>query len=144
LHVSASPNGADHVILIEQGRGGMKHNPGFLKLVDAARARIKQCTVAEAKSRLERERGVHFVDVREDHEYAKDHARGARHIGKGIIERDIETVIPDKEAPIILYCGGGYRSALAADALQQMGYTNVCSMDGGIKAWRVAGYPMEQ
>jgi rhodanese-related sulfurtransferase len=122
----------------------MKHNAGFLKLVDAARARVKECTVAEAKARLERERGVHFVDVREDHEYAKDHARGARHIGKGIIERDIETMIPEKQTPIILYCGGGYRSALAADALQQMGYTNVCSMDGGIKAWRDAGYPMEQ
>ena len=121
----------------------MKHNPGFLKLVDEARKRVKECTVAQAKARLDREQGLHFLDVREDHEFAKDHAQGARHVGKGIIERDIETLIPEKQAAIILYCGGGYRSALAADALQQMGYTNVVSMDGGIKAWRDAGYPME-
>jgi rhodanese-related sulfurtransferase len=122
----------------------MKHNPGFLKLVDAARARVKECTIAEAKAKLDRGAVTHFLDVREDHEFAKDHAKGARHLGKGIIERDIETFIPDKQVPIILYCGGGYRSALAADALQQMGYTNVISMGGGIKAWRDAGYPMEQ
>ncbi len=121
----------------------MKHNAGFLKLVDAARARVTECTAAEAKARLEQKETVHFLDVREDHEYAKDHAKGARHLGKGIIERDIETLIPDKQAAMILYCGGGYRSVLAADALQQMGYTNVLSMDGGIKAWRNAGYPME-
>lgn len=122
----------------------MKHNPGFLKLVDEARMRVKECTMAQAKARLDQEQGLHFLDVREDHEFAKDHAQGARHVGKGIIERDIETLIPDKQAAIILYCGGGYRSALAADALQQMGYTNVVSMDGGIKAWRDAGYPMER
>jgi rhodanese-related sulfurtransferase len=121
----------------------MKHNPGFLKLVDAARARVKECSIAEAKARLDRGAVTHFFDVREDHEYAKDHAKGARHLGKGIIERDIETVVPDKQASILLYCGGGFRSALAADALRQMGYTNVTSMDGGIKAWREAGYPME-
>mgnify|MGYP001187621517 FL=1 len=80
--------------------------------------------------------------MREDHEFKKDHAKGARHLGKGVIERDIETVVPDKEASILLYCGGGYRSALAADALRQMGYTNVTSMDGGIKGLRAAGYPM--
>ena len=121
----------------------MKHNPGFLKLVDAARVRVKECTVAEAKARLDRGEVAHFLDVREDHEFAKDHAKGARHVGKGIIERDIETLIPDKQATIVLYCGGGYRSVLAADALQQMGYTRVTSMDGGIKAWRDAGFPME-
>ena len=121
----------------------MKHNPGFLKLVDAARARVKECSVAEAKGKLERGEVAYLVDVREDQEFAKDHAKGARHLGKGIIERDIETMVPDKQASIVLYCGGGYRSALAADALQQMGYTNVISMDGGIKAWREAGYPME-
>ncbi len=121
----------------------MKHNPGFLKLVDAARARVKECTVAQAKERLDRGEVSHFLDVREDHEFAKDHAKGARHLGKGIIERDVETLIPDKEAAIVLYCGGGYRSALAADVLQQMGYRNVVSMDGGIKAWRDAGHPME-
>lgn len=121
----------------------MKHNPGFLKLVDAARARVKECTVAQAKERLDRGEVPHFLDVREDHEFAKDHAKGARHLGKGIIERDVETLISDKEAAIVLYCGGGYRSALAADVLQQMGYRNVVSMDGGIKAWRDAGYLME-
>ena len=121
----------------------MKHNPGFVKLVNAARTRVKGCSVAEAKARLDRGEVAHFLDVREDHEFAKDHANGARHLGKGIIERDIETLVPDKQASILLYCGGGYRSALAADALTQMGYTNVTSMDGGIKAWREAGYPME-
>jgi rhodanese-related sulfurtransferase len=121
----------------------MKHNPGFLKLVDAARRRVKECSVADAKVRLDRGEVAHFIDVREDHEFAKDHAKGASHVGKGIIERDIETLVADKHAPIVLYCGGGYRSALAADALMQMGYTNVTSMDGGIKAWREAGYPME-
>ena len=122
----------------------MKHNPGFLKLVDASRARVKECSVADAKARLDRGEVAHFIDVREDHEFKKDHAQGARHVGKGIIERDIETLVPDKQAPILLYCGGGYRSVLAADALTQMGYTNVTSMDGGIKAWREAGYPMER
>ena len=121
----------------------MMHNPEFLKLVDAARARVKECSVTEAKTRLDRREVTHFIDVREDHEFAKDHAKGARHVGKGVIERDIETLVPDKQVPILLYCGGGYRSALAADALKQMGYTNVTSMDGGIKAWRGAGYPME-
>ena len=121
----------------------MKHNPGFLKLVDQARARVKECTVADVQSRMARNEQFHFVDVREDHEFAKDHAKGARHLGKGIIERDIETMIPDKQAPVVLYCGGGFRSVLAADALQQMGYTNVVSMDGGIKAWKEAGYPLE-
>jgi rhodanese-related sulfurtransferase len=122
----------------------MKHNPGFLKLVDAARSRVKECTVAQAKARLDRGEVQHFLDVREDHEFAKDHAKGARHLGKGIIERDVESLIPNKEEAILLYCGGGYRSALAADALQHMGYTQVVSIDGGIKAWREAGYPMER
>lgn len=121
----------------------MKHNPGFLKLVDQARARVKACTVADVQGRMARGEQFHFVDVREDHEFAKDHAKGACHLGKGIIERDIETMIPEKQAAIVLYCGGGFRSVLAADALQQMGYTNVVSMDGGIKAWREAGYPLE-
>jgi rhodanese-related sulfurtransferase len=121
----------------------MKHNPGFLKLVDAARTRVKECTVAQAKTMLDRGEVAHFLDVREDSEFEKDHAKGARHVGKGIIERDVETLIPNKEEAIFLYCGGGYRSVLAADALQHMGYTNVRSMDGGIKGWRDAGYPME-
>ena len=121
----------------------MKHNPGFLKIVDAARTRVKECTVAQAKSMLDRGEVAHFLDVREDREFAKDHAKGARHLGKGIIERDVETLIPNKGEAILLYCGGGYRSVLAADALQHMGYTNVRSMDGGITGWREAGYPME-
>ena len=121
----------------------MKHNPGFLKLVDAARVRVKECTVAQAKARLDRGEVSHFLDVREDHEFAKDHAKGARHLGKGIIERDVETSIPNKDEAILLYCGGGYRSVLAADALQQMGYSNVVSIDGGVKAWRDAGFLME-
>ncbi len=121
----------------------MQHNPGFLKLVDAVRVRVKECMVDEAKARIDRGEIEYFLDIREDHEFEKDHAKGARHLGKGIIERDIETVVPDKEAAIILYCGGGYRSVLAADALRQMGYTRVISMEGGIKAWRAAGFPME-
>lgn len=121
----------------------MDHNPGFLKLVNEARSRVKTCTAAEAKAMLDRGQAVHFLDIREDHEFAIDHAKGARHLGKGIIERDIESIIPEAQVPVILYCGGGYRSILAADALQQMGYTRVLSMDGGIKGWRAAGYPME-
>ena len=122
----------------------MKHNPGFLKLVEQVKQRIKECSIAEVKAKLDRGEPFHFIDVREDHEFAKDHARGARHLGRGILERDIETVIPDKQAEIILYCGGGFRSALSADSLQQMGYSNVRSMEGGIRAWREAGYPLEQ
>lgn len=121
----------------------MKHNPGFLELVNKARKRVMECSIAEVLARIGRGERFHFVDVREDHEFAKDHAKGACHLGKGIIERDIETIIPDKQAPIVLYCGGGFRSVLAADMLQQMGYTNVVSMDGGMRAWREAGYPLE-
>ena len=105
---------------------------------------MKECTIEQAKARLDRGDVLYFLDVREDIEFAKDHAKGARHLGKGIIERDVETLIPNKQEAIVLYCGGGYRSVLAADVLQQMGYTNVVSMDGGIKAWRNAGYPMER
>ena len=121
----------------------MKHNPGFLTLVNEARARVRECTVSDVKRRYDRKESFHLVDVREDHEYEKNHAAGAVHLGKGIIERDIEARIPDKKAQIILYCGGGFRSVLAAEALQKMGYRNVVSMDGGIKAWRDAGYPLE-
>lgn len=121
----------------------MKHNPGFLKLVERARQSIQECTVHEVKAKLDRGERFAFIDVREDHEFAKDHAKGARHIGRGILERDIETEIPDRQTEIVLYCGGGYRSALSADSLTQMGYTNVRSMIGGIRAWREAGYPIE-
>ncbi|HEX4967713.1 MAG TPA: rhodanese-like domain-containing protein, partial [Nitrospiraceae bacterium] len=102
-----------------------------------------ECTVAQAKARLDSGEPLHVLDVREDREFETDHAKGVRYLGKGIIERDVETLIPNKQDAILLYCGGGYRSILAADALQQMGYTNVVSMDGGIKGWRDAGYPME-
>jgi rhodanese-related sulfurtransferase len=122
----------------------MKHNPGFLKLVDQAKRTIKECTIGDVKVKLDRGDPFRFIDVREDNEFAKDHAKGAAHLGRGILERDIETVIPDKRAEIILYCGGGYRSALAAESLRQMGYTNVRSMDGGMRAWREAGYPIEK
>jgi len=122
----------------------MKHSPGFLALVTEARKKVRECSVAEVKARLESGERFHFIDVREDGEFAVDHAAGARHIGRGVLERDIETLIPDKEAAIVLYCGGGFRSALAADNLRKMGYRNVISMDGGIRAWREAGYPVSR
>jgi rhodanese-related sulfurtransferase len=122
----------------------VKHNPGFLKVVEAAKQSVRECTVSDVKARLDRAESFHFVDVREDREYEQDHAAGAIHLGKGVIERDIETVIPNQQEPIVLYCGGGYRSVLAADSIRQMGYNNVISMDGGVKAWREAGFPMEK
>jgi rhodanese-related sulfurtransferase len=121
----------------------MKHSPGFLSLVNDAKSRVRECTIAEVKARLDRGEAFHFVDVREDGEWAVDRARGAKHIGRGVLERDVEALIPDQAAPIVLYCGGGFRSALSADNLQKMGYTNVISMDGGMRAWREAGYPID-
>jgi rhodanese-related sulfurtransferase len=121
----------------------MKHSPGFLALVEEVKPRIRECGVAEVRARLEAGERLTFVDVREDDEFAIDHARGARHIGRGVLERDIEALIPEKETPIVLYCGGGFRSALAAESLQKMGYTQVVSMDGGMRAWREAGYDVE-
>jgi len=121
----------------------MTHNPGFLRLVERAKRVVREWTIADVKARLERREPFHLIDVREDEEYAKDFAQGARHIGRGVLERDIESLIPDKQAEIVLYCGGGYRSALAAESLGQMGYANVSSMGGGIRAWREAGYPVE-
>ena len=122
----------------------MKHSEGFLKLVDDAKSRIKEVTVADARDRLSTNRGARLIDVREDNEWEAGHATGAEHLGKGIIERDIEASIPDKATEVILYCGGGYRSALAADVLEQMGYTNVWSMAGGWKAWKDSGAPVEE
>jgi rhodanese-related sulfurtransferase len=122
----------------------MKHNPGFLALVEEAKKYVRECSIADVKARLEQGEKFHFIDVREDHEFAQDHAKEARHIGRGVLERDIETLIPDKNAPIVLYCGGGFRSALAAANLRKMGYENVLSMDGGIRAWREAGYPLDR
>jgi rhodanese-related sulfurtransferase len=121
----------------------MKHSPGFLALVEEAKKRVQECSVADVKARFDRGETFHFVDVREDNEFAVLRARGARHIGRGVLERDVETLIPDHGAPVVLYCGGGFRSALAADNMQKMGYTNVISMDGGMRAWREAGYPIE-
>src|SRR3982750_1352522 len=122
----------------------MQHSPGFLALVTDARKRIKECGIGDVRARLDRGEPFHFVDVREDNEFAVDRAAGPRHIGRGVRGGDVGTLIPDKNAAIVLYCGGGYRSALAADNLQKMGYTNVVSMDGGIRAWREAGYPLEK
>lgn len=122
----------------------MIHSEGFLKVVNDAKSRVKETTPEDVRRKQEAgDADFHFVDVREDLEWQAGHAAGALHLGKGIIERDIERTIPDKDAEIILYCGGGYRSALAADALQQMGYTNVISMDGGWKRWQELGYPTE-
>ena len=120
----------------------MEHSPGFLKLVQDAKSRVREVSVDQTRSKLEKG-GAKLIDVREDSEWAAGHARGARHLGKGVIERDIEKQIPDKGAEIILYCGGGFRSALSADALQRMGYTNVASMAGGWRAWQQAGAPIE-
>jgi rhodanese-related sulfurtransferase len=121
----------------------MEHNPAFLKLVEKAKEHVREVTIGDVKRKLDAKEQFHFIDVREDHEFAKDRAKGALHLGRGIVERDIETVLPQKDAQIILYCGGGFRSALAAESLGRMGYTNVSSMAGGMKAWREAGYPVE-
>jgi rhodanese-related sulfurtransferase len=122
----------------------MKHSEAFEKLCQDAKSRIREITVEDVKRKLDAGEKFCFLDVREDHEWQQDHAAGAAHLGRGIIERDIEKVAPDKDAEIVLYCGGGFRSALAADNLQKMGYLNVLSMAGGIKAWRAAQYPMEK
>jgi len=121
----------------------MKHSEGFLTIVNDSKSRIKEITVPETHDRLKGNPDAKLVDVREDNEWDTSHAAGAIHLGKGIIERDIEATVPDKSTELILYCGGGYRSALAADVLQQMGYTNVWSMAGGWKAWKDSGAPIE-
>jgi rhodanese-related sulfurtransferase len=121
----------------------MKHSDGFLKLVNDARSRIREVSVAETRARMAADQSVKLIDVREDNEWEAAHAAGAEHLGKGIIERDIEATAPDKSTELILYCGGGYRSALTADVLQQMGYTNVFSMAGGWKAWKESGGEIE-
>ena len=119
-----------------------QHPPRFLKIVDDARSRIRETNVDEVKKRMDRGEKLLLVDVREESEYAKDHLPGAIHLGKGVIERDIEERVPELNREMILYCGGGFRSALAADNLQKMGYTNVISMDGGIRSWREKGFPL--
>lgn len=122
----------------------MNHSPRFLKLVNESKSRIKQTDVPTIKSRMDRGEKLILIDVREESEWNKDHLPNAIHLGKGIIERDIETKFPDQNAEIVLYCGGGFRSALTADNLQKMGYTNVVSMDGGYRGWKDAGYPLEK
>ena len=117
------------------------HAPGFLKIVQDAKARISECTVDDVKSRLDAKEAFTLVDVREESEFAAGHLPGAVHIGKGVIERDIEAKVPDPATPLVLYCGGGFRSVLAGDALLKMGYTNVISMDGGWSGWKAKGYP---
>ena len=122
----------------------MAHAPGFLMMVQQAKSKIKECNVDDVQRRQQNGEKFLLVDVREDEEWSAGRAKGSVHIGKGVIERDIEAKIPDKASAIVLYCGGGFRSALAADALRQMGYTNVLSMDGGIKAWREKGLPEDR
>jgi rhodanese-related sulfurtransferase len=120
----------------------MQHPPRFLKIVDDAKQHVRETTVDEIKSRLDRGDKFVLVDVREESEWQKDHLPGAIHMSKGVIERDVEHRVPDLNTEVVLYCGGGFRSALAADNLQKMGYTNVISMDGGVRGWREKNYPM--
>jgi len=122
----------------------MEHSPGFLRLVADAKTRVRETTPEEVYRRQQAGERFHLVDVREDHEWAPGRARGAVHLAKGIIERDIERTIPDRDAEIVLYCGGGFRSALAADALQTMGYRRVLSMDGGWRRWTELRYPVDR
>ena len=121
----------------------MKHSPAFLALVNDAKTRIREVTVDQVKDMLDRGTRFELIDTREESEFARGHLPHARPLSKGIIERDIETAIPDRGAPVVLYCGGGFRSALAADNLQKMGYTNVLSMDGGWREWIEKRYPTE-
>jgi len=121
----------------------VKHSPEFLKIVDDAKSRVREVNVDEARRKLESGKAK-LIDVREESEWEAGHARGAQHLGKGVIERDIEERVPNKKAELILYCGGGFRSALSADNLQKMGYTNVSSMAGGWRAWQEAGAPVEK
>jgi rhodanese-related sulfurtransferase len=121
----------------------VKHSPEFLKLVDDAKSRVREVDVVEARRKLESGRAK-LIDVREESEWEAGHARGAMYLGKGVIERDIEERVPDKKADLILYCGGGFRSALSADSLQKMGYANVASMAGGWRAWQAAGAPVDK
>lgn len=123
---------------------GKQHAPGFLKIVQDAKTRVKECTVDDVKRRLDAGERFTVVDVREESEYAAGHVPGAVHLSKGVIERDIERVVPDPATPLVLYCGGGFRSALATDNIQKMGYTNVISMDGGWRDWTGKGYPTER
>jgi rhodanese-related sulfurtransferase len=125
--------------MVDGGLMAHQHSPRFLKIVDDARKRIREVTIDDVKAKLDRKDKFLLIDVREESEYAVDHLPGAIHLGKGIIERDVEDRAPDQNTIMVLYCGGGFRSALAADNLQKMGYTQVLSMDGGIRGWREKG-----
>jgi rhodanese-related sulfurtransferase len=120
----------------------MEHSPGFLKIVNEARAKVREITIDQARERLAKNPKVVLLDVREDSEWQKGHAKEAQHLGKGVLERDIEKLFPDRGAEIIMYCGGGYRSALTAEVAQRMGYKNVASLIGGYKGLVQAGWPM--
>ena len=120
------------------------HNPGFVALVNDSRSRVREFTIDEFRSRLERGEAWVLVDIREDSEWEAGHLPNAVHLGKGVIERDVETQYPDKAAPLVLQCGGGFRSILAADTLQRMGYSNVVSLTGGFREWQACGLPIEQ
>ncbi len=120
------------------------HNPGFLALVNAAKSRIREMDIQQYKQMISSRDPHLLIDVREDSEWSAGHAAGSLHLGKGIIERDIESKVPDKETTLVLYCGGGFRSALAGDALRQMGYANVISLDGGWRAYQGSGLPVEK
>src|SRR5579863_10204101 len=122
----------------------MEHNEGFLKLVNESKSRIRQIDIDAYKKMSDAKEPLILIDVREDNEWTAGHAAGAMHLGKGIIERDIESKVPQKDATLVLYCGGGFRSALVAEALQKMGYTNAISLDGGWRAYRAAGLPVEK
>jgi rhodanese-related sulfurtransferase len=119
-----------------------QHSPRFLKIVEDTKKRIREVTIDDVKAKLDRREKFVLIDVREEREYAADHLPGAVHLGKGTIERDVEDRVPDQNTPLVLYCGGGFRSALAADNLQKMGYTQVFSMDGGIRGWREKGFTL--
>lgn len=120
----------------------MDHSPGFLRLVESVRGTVRELTVDAARAR--QAAGARLIDVREDGEWALAHAAGAEHIGRGVLERDVERLVPDAETELVLYCGGGFRSVLAADTLQRMGYRNVASVAGGWRAWEDAGAPVER
>jgi len=122
----------------------MTHNPGFLKLVNDAKTRIREIDVVGYQKMMAQNANVLLIDTREESEWAAGHAAGAMHLSRGIIERDIEAKVPDKQTPMVLYCGGGFRSALVADNLQKMGYQNAISLDGGWRAWQQSGLPVER
>jgi rhodanese-related sulfurtransferase len=127
--------------MIQGGFMAHQHSPRFLQIVEDSRKRIREISIDEVKKKIDQGEKLMLVDVREDDEWAKDHLPGAVHMGRGVIERDIEERVPDLHTPMIFYCGGGFRSAMVADNLQKMGYTNVLSMDGGVRGWREKGYP---